>query len=82
MAQVDLGRRTHTHQSMAALGRMAGQIMLTAWSRLERQGRVMASAPPAHTLLQFGLDGQAGLADVAVAERPPLASLVLKEDVA
>jgi glucosyl-3-phosphoglycerate synthase len=82
MAQVDLGHRIHTHQSMAALGRMAGQIMLTAWSRLERQGRVLASEPPAHTLLQFGLEGQADLVDVAVAERPPLASLVLEEDLA
>ncbi|MFG1702839.1 glucosyl-3-phosphoglycerate synthase [Nonomuraea sp. M3C6] len=81
MAQVDLGQRTHTHQPIAALGRMAGQIMLTAWSRLERQGRVLASEPPAHTLLQFGLEG-ADLVDVAVAERPPLASLVLEEDVA
>lgn len=82
MAQVDLGVRTHSHQSVAALGRMAGQIMATAWSRLERQGRLVASEPPAHTLLQFGLDGQAELVDVAVAERPPLASLVLEEDVA
>ncbi|MFC5832409.1 glucosyl-3-phosphoglycerate synthase [Nonomuraea insulae] len=82
MAQVDLGHRTHTHQSMAALGRMAGQIMLTAWSRLERQGRVLAAERPAHTLLQFGIEGQADLVDVAVAERPPLASLLLEEDVA
>jgi glucosyl-3-phosphoglycerate synthase len=82
MAQVDLGVRTHAHQSVAALGRMAGQIMLTAWSRLERQGRVLAPTPPAGTLLQFGLDGRAGLVDVSVAERPPLASLALEEDVA
>ncbi|MEV4353842.1 glucosyl-3-phosphoglycerate synthase [Nonomuraea sp. NPDC049625] len=81
MAQVDLGSRTHTHQSMSALGRMAGQIMLTAWSRLERQGRVLAAQRPAHTMLQFGIDG-ADLVDVAVAERPPLASLVQEEDVA
>ncbi|MEQ4718800.1 glucosyl-3-phosphoglycerate synthase [Nonomuraea sp. B19D2] len=81
MAQVDLGTRTHTHQSMAALGRMAGQIMLTAWSRLERQGRVQPDDPPAQTMLQFGLDG-VDLVDMAVAERPPLASLVLEEDVA
>ncbi|MEV4011696.1 glucosyl-3-phosphoglycerate synthase [Nonomuraea angiospora] len=81
MAQVDLGSRTHTHQSMGALGRMAGQIMLTAWSRLERQGRVLAAQRPAHTMLQFGIDG-ADLVDVAVAERPPLASLVQEEDVA
>jgi glucosyl-3-phosphoglycerate synthase len=82
MAQVDLGSRTHSHQSVAALGRMAGQIMATAWSRLERQGRVLTSEPPSHSLLQFGLDGDAELVDVAVAERPPLASLVLEEDVA
>ncbi|MFB9204198.1 glucosyl-3-phosphoglycerate synthase [Nonomuraea spiralis] len=63
------------------LARMAGQIMHTAWSRLERQGRVVSSESPARTLLQFGLDGRAGLVDVAVAERPPLASLVLEEDV-
>ncbi|MEV0234241.1 glucosyl-3-phosphoglycerate synthase [Nonomuraea sp. NPDC050786] len=81
MAQVDLGTRTHTHQSVAALGRMAGQIMLTAWSRLERQGRVLPADPPGHTMLQFGLEG-VDLVDVAVAERPPLASLVLEEDVA
>ncbi|RSN14255.1 glucosyl-3-phosphoglycerate synthase [Nonomuraea sp. WAC 01424] len=80
MAQVDLGRRTHGHQSMSALARMAGQIMHTAWSRLERQGRVVSSESPACTLLQFGLDGRAGLVDVAVAERPPLASLVPEED--
>ncbi|MGW0804928.1 glucosyl-3-phosphoglycerate synthase [Nonomuraea sp. NPDC002799] len=82
MAQVDLGHRTHTHQSVPALGRMAGQIMATAWSRLERQGRVLASEPPAHTMLQFGVEGGAELVDIAVAERPPLASLLLEEDVA
>ncbi|MET7337543.1 glucosyl-3-phosphoglycerate synthase [Nonomuraea sp. NPDC005650] len=81
MSQVDLGSRTHTHQSVSALGRMAGQIMLTAWSRLERQGRVLAAQRPAHTMLQFGIDG-ADLVDMAVAERPPLASLVPEEDVA
>ncbi|MFG1682319.1 glucosyl-3-phosphoglycerate synthase [Nonomuraea sp. NPDC049269] len=81
MAQVDLGVRVHGHQAMPALGRMAGQIMLTAWSRLERQGRVLSAIPPEHRLLQFGLDGQADLVDMAVAERPPLASLAI-EDVA
>ncbi|GAA2288746.1 glucosyl-3-phosphoglycerate synthase [Nonomuraea roseoviolacea subsp. roseoviolacea] len=82
MAQVDLGVRVHSHQSTAALGRMAGQILHTAWTRLERQGRVMAAQPPARTLLQFGLDGQASLMNVVVAERPPLASLLAEEDVA
>jgi glucosyl-3-phosphoglycerate synthase len=33
-------------------------------------------------MLQFGLEGGADLVDMAVAERPPLASLVLEEDVA
>ncbi len=82
MAQVDLGTRTHSHQSTTALGRMAGQITLTAWSRLERQGRVLSSGPPSRTLLQFGIDGRPDLVDVSVAERPPLASLLLEEDVA
>ncbi|MEV0199500.1 glucosyl-3-phosphoglycerate synthase [Nonomuraea sp. NPDC050691] len=82
MAQVDLGVRVHSHQSTAALGRMAGQILHTAWTRLERQGRVMAAQPPARTLLQFGVDGQASLMNVVVAERPPLASLLAEEDVA
>ncbi|MEU7894576.1 glucosyl-3-phosphoglycerate synthase [Nonomuraea sp. NPDC049152] len=81
MVQVDLGSREHSHQSTAALGRMAGQIMLTAWSRLERQGRIVASEPPATLLRQFNPDT---VTDVSVAERPPLASLIdiMEEDVA
>lgn len=76
MAQVDLGAREHSHQSTAALGRMAGQILLTAWSRLEREGRIVASEPPASSILQFGPEAEAMLAHVGVAERPPLASVV------
>lgn len=38
LAQVDLGERKHRHQDTAALGRMSAQIMLTAWSRLQRRG--------------------------------------------
>ncbi|MCG5215980.1 glucosyl-3-phosphoglycerate synthase [Streptosporangium sp. KLBMP 9127] len=74
MCQVDLGERVHAHQSTAALGRMAAQIMLTAWSRLERQGRVVSPEPPASLLLQYE-HGVPGVSDVSVAERPPLASL-------
>ncbi|MGX5653617.1 glucosyl-3-phosphoglycerate synthase [Geodermatophilus nigrescens] len=33
LAQVDLGTRRHSHQSEAALGRMAGQILQTALAR-------------------------------------------------
>ncbi|MER6942800.1 glucosyl-3-phosphoglycerate synthase [Nonomuraea sp. NPDC000554] len=81
MSQVDLGVRAHSHQSLAALGQMSGQIMLTAWSRLERQGRARVAEPPVSTLLQFGIGGKAGVVDVSVAERPPLASLAVGVDV-
>lgn len=70
------------NSNIPGIGRMAGQIMLTAWSRLERQGRLVSAEEPAHTMLRFALDGQPELVDMAVAERPPLASLVLEEDVA
>jgi glucosyl-3-phosphoglycerate synthase len=80
MAQVDLGCRRHTHQNNEALGGMAGQIMLTAFERLQRQGRIVMSEQPATVLAQFrrgdsGYGVHRGLvvSDVAVPERPPLA---------
>ncbi|MFN2557128.1 MAG: glucosyl-3-phosphoglycerate synthase [Nitriliruptorales bacterium] len=82
LAQVDLGRRQHRNQSTEALGRMAGQIMLTAFSRLERQGRILAAEAPASLLAQFrrgdsgdGLEREVLVSDLAVPERPPLVSL-------
>ena len=80
MAQVDLGHRRHTHQDLDALGRMAAQIMLTAVERLQRQGRIVVSEPPASTLAQFrrsteGPGRQLVVSDVAVPERPPLVAL-------
>ncbi|XRQ14697.1 glucosyl-3-phosphoglycerate synthase [Actinomadura welshii] len=75
IAQVDLGRRVHAHQSTEALGEMSGQIMLTAWSRLERHGRMMPLEAPATALTRFrrGPDGHdARTTDVAVGERPPM----------
>jgi glucosyl-3-phosphoglycerate synthase len=75
IAQVDLGTRVHSHQSAEALGGMSGQIMHTAWSRLERQGRVVRLEPPATTLTQFRRDGdghEVRVSDVAVGERPPM----------
>lgn len=75
MAQVDLGRRVHRHQSDEALATMAGQVMLTAWGRLNRLGRIVESAPPATTLTQFRR-GEDGLrwqtSETAAADRPPL----------
>jgi glucosyl-3-phosphoglycerate synthase len=78
LAQVDIGTRVHTHQSTAALGRMAGQILLTAWSRLERHGLIVASEQPGAALTQFSRDGESfgpRVHDVAVTERPPMAEI-------
>jgi glucosyl-3-phosphoglycerate synthase len=84
LAQVDLGERLHRHQPTDALGRMSAQILLTAWSRLYRQGLVAAATPPASILTQFRRGGTAALpnlgreivvSDVSVQERPPLNEL-------
>ncbi|MCW2948623.1 MAG: glycosyl transferase family 2 [Actinoallomurus sp.] len=75
IAQVDLGTRVHSHQSAEELGGMAGQILQTAWSRLERQGKVVPLESPSTTLTQFRRDGdghQVRVRDVAVGERPPM----------
>jgi glucosyl-3-phosphoglycerate synthase len=75
MAQVDLGRRVHRHQTDEALSMMAGQIMFTAWGRLDRQGKVVHTSPPDTRLTQFNRDAS-GLRwttkDTAVLDRPPL----------
>jgi glucosyl-3-phosphoglycerate synthase len=62
---------------------MAGQVMLTAWGRLDRQGRIVESAPPATTLTQFRRD-QAGLrwytSETAADDRPPLVDVAAYRD--
>ncbi|MDQ0380809.1 glucosyl-3-phosphoglycerate synthase [Amycolatopsis thermophila] len=82
LAQVDLGKRTHRHQDTQALGRMAGQIMLTVFDRLERYGRLVSAEPPATLLAQFrrgesghGVDRELVVTDLACEQRPPLATL-------
>ncbi|MFG1954977.1 glucosyl-3-phosphoglycerate synthase [Micromonospora sp. NPDC048830] len=84
LAQVDLGERKHRHQDTAALGRMSAQIMLTAWSRLQRRGWASPGTVPAALLTQFRRGGSDALpslereivvSDVSVQERPPLAQL-------
>ncbi|GAA3120428.1 glucosyl-3-phosphoglycerate synthase [Planomonospora alba] len=78
LAQVDLGRRIHSHQSVEALGGMAAQIMQTSWSRLERQGKMVPLHTPAPTLAQFRRERgghRATVRDVAVAERPPMVTV-------
>lgn len=75
LAQVDLGRRVHSHQSTEALGGMAAQILQTSWSRLERQNMMVSLHTPSPRLAQFrrGASGhQVSVRDVAVAERPPM----------
>ncbi|MGW0804446.1 glucosyl-3-phosphoglycerate synthase [Nonomuraea sp. NPDC002799] len=77
-AQVDLGSREHTPQSTEALGGMASQIMLAAWSRLRRQGMIETAHEPADRLAQFrrGADGHDVLSrDVGIAERPPMITM-------
>lgn len=78
MAQVDLGSRRHRHQSDAALGRMASQLTLTAWSRLERQGRLVPPAPNSAPLTQFART-ETGYrwttTEVAHGERPPMCTV-------
>ena len=72
LSQVDLGQRVHRHQTDAALGRMAGQVLQTALSRLPGPAR----PAPSRSLTQFvrGVDGGYELvtSDVAVTERPPM----------
>lgn len=84
LAQVDLGERRHRHQDTAALGRMSAQIMLTAWSRLQRRGWASPGTVPAALLTQFRRGGSEALpnlereivvSDVSIEERPPLADL-------
>ncbi|MBG0567485.1 glucosyl-3-phosphoglycerate synthase [Actinoplanes aureus] len=84
LAQVDLGERKHRHQGTEALGRMAAQIMVTAWSRMHRRGLTTDPVPPSTLLTQFrrggdealpNLDRQIAVADTGVTERPPLSSL-------
>ncbi|MET9344284.1 glucosyl-3-phosphoglycerate synthase [Nonomuraea sp. NPDC003804] len=78
LAQVDLGSREHSHQSTEALGGMAGQIMLAAWSRLERQGKMIPLHEPSVRLSQFRRNERGHhvlTRNVSVAERPPMITL-------
>jgi len=76
LAQVDLGTRTHSHQTDEALGRMAGQIVNTLLARADqgRPGRL----EPGGLLTQFSHDGARFVPQstaVAVDQRPPMATV-------
>ncbi|MFJ2033815.1 glucosyl-3-phosphoglycerate synthase [Streptosporangium sp. NPDC087985] len=78
LAQVDLGRRVHSHQSTEALGGMAAQILQTSWSRLERQNKMISLHTPSRRMTQFRRSPSGHhptVRDVAVAERPPMATV-------
>jgi glucosyl-3-phosphoglycerate synthase len=69
LAQVDLGSRRHSHQTDAALGRMAGQILQTALARCP------SLRVPGDELIQFVRTGdvvEPVAWDVGVRERPPM----------
>lgn len=69
IAQVDLGRRSHSHQPLLDLGAMATQILTAAWARSTHSHHADAVA-----LTQFlpGGDGvSAHVVEVPVVERPP-----------
>lgn len=78
LAQVDLGTRTHSHQTDAALGKMAGQIVSTVLSRAERGRPARGRLEPGGLLTQFAHDGSGFVPtshSVAVDERPPMADV-------
>ena len=86
LAQVDLGERAHRHQDNEALGQMAAQIQLAAWSRLVRRGQANAGPPLPTVLTQFRRGGEQPLpnlgreivvSDIGISERPPLATVCL-----
>jgi glucosyl-3-phosphoglycerate synthase len=57
---------------------MSSQIMLTAWSRLQRHGRMLPLEAPSSALTQFrrSPDGHDfHVSDVSVGERPPMAEV-------
>jgi glucosyl-3-phosphoglycerate synthase len=76
IAQVDLGRRVHDHQPIAALSRMASEILHVALGRLQTQGRLTFRDPLAEHLLQpmRDPDGRLWLEPhrISHAQRPPL----------
>lgn len=83
LAQVDLGVRLHRHHDDRRLGRMAAEILQTAWSRLDADGHLRRDAGIGTTLSQFDPTGADNTAvgysvtthDVSGLERPALMSV-------
>jgi glucosyl-3-phosphoglycerate synthase len=78
MVQVDLAKRKHRNQSNDKLGRMAAEIFQVALDRLDRDGRLKQSTPPATSLTQFERSGDGyriRVTDVTEHERPPMTTI-------
>jgi glucosyl-3-phosphoglycerate synthase len=78
IAQVDLHRRWHRHADLPSLGRMAAEVMHTAFDRLVAEGRMPPELKPATVLWQPDRT-EGGVRriphTVDTAERPPLRDL-------
>lgn len=75
LAQVDLRRRSHSHNTQDALGRMATEVMLTVMSRVDAESRVTMSEPLGTQITQFSRVAgcyQPTTHDMLRPERPPL----------
>lgn len=79
IAQVDLGRRAHSHQPLLDLGAMATQILTAAWARSTHSHHADA-VPLTQFLPPAAGAGGAGpvprVSEVPVVERPPAAPLL------
>jgi glucosyl-3-phosphoglycerate synthase len=75
IAQVDLYQRHHRHSDLAALGRMAAEVMHTVLDRLAADGRMPCDLDLSTVLSQPARDaGRLAVQphEIDVAERPPL----------
>jgi glucosyl-3-phosphoglycerate synthase len=79
IVEVDVGRREHEHQSLAALGRMAAEILQVALRRADREGIMELTVEPGRRLPQPRRSErgilQREVAQIAFEERPPLRSI-------
>jgi glucosyl-3-phosphoglycerate synthase len=76
IGQVDLGVRVHRNSDLAALGRMAAEVLHTALDRLVAEGRIddLERSAVLSQPVRIGEGSVHDLIGVDVAERPPLRS--------
>ena len=74
-AQVDLGVRRHEHQSLAALGRMATEILVTALHRRDGDAGALDHLVPLPQPVRDDGRLDVHVHDVSVRERPPLTTV-------